>query len=87
MKIRFPIAIERGNANEAWGVVVPDLVGCYSAGDSYGDALVMAKEAIETMCEVLKEEGKDIPEPSRIDDHIDGPDWSGWLWAYVEIET
>ena len=32
--MKYPIAIEPGNATTAWGVVVPDLPGCFSAADS-----------------------------------------------------
>ena len=33
-KVVFPIAIELGDDDHAFGVVVPDLPGCFSAGDS-----------------------------------------------------
>ena len=32
--MRYPIAIEPGDDTHAFGVIVPDLPGCYSAGDS-----------------------------------------------------
>ena len=43
----FPIAIERGDANHAFGVIVPDLAGCHSAGDTLQQAFTNAKEAIK----------------------------------------
>ena len=39
----FPIAIERGDEQHAYGVVVPDLPGCHSAGDTFEEALANAK--------------------------------------------
>ena len=32
--MRYPVAIEPGTETEAFGVVVPDLPGCFSAGDT-----------------------------------------------------
>jgi len=36
--VRYPIAIEAGDDLKAFGVVVPDLPGCFSAGDTLDDA-------------------------------------------------
>jgi len=43
----FPIAIERGDEAHAYGVAVPDLPGCFSASDTFEDALANVREAIE----------------------------------------
>jgi hypothetical protein len=37
--MRYPIAIETGDAKHTYGVVVPDLPGCFSAGDTLADSL------------------------------------------------
>ena len=37
--MRYPIAIEVGDKKHAYGVVVPDLPGCFSAGDTLEEAL------------------------------------------------
>jgi len=31
--MRYPVMIQAGDENTAWGVAVPDLPGCFSAGD------------------------------------------------------
>ena len=50
--MKYPIAIEAGDNKTAWGVVVPDLPGCFSAGDSgIDEAIENAKEAIELWIE------------------------------------
>ncbi len=49
--MKFPIAIEPGSDTTAWGVVVPDLPGCFSAGDTAEEAFANAAEAIDAMCE------------------------------------
>ena len=46
MHMRYPIAIEPGDSQHAFGVVVPDLPGCFSAGDFLDEAMAPAREAI-----------------------------------------
>ncbi len=65
--MRYPIVIEPGNDTTAWGVVVPDLPGCFSAGDTLEEAMIQAEEAITAWIEVALDAGEDIPAPSSID--------------------
>ena len=68
--MKYPIAIEPGNEKTAWGVVVPDLPGCFSAADSgIDEAIENAKEAIELWIETALDQGQDIPEPTSISKH------------------
>ncbi|MBW6477747.1 MAG: type II toxin-antitoxin system HicB family antitoxin [Chromatiales bacterium] len=84
--MRYPIAIEPGNADQAWGVVVPDLPGCYSAGDTLDEAMDQAREAIELWLETVLEDGGDIPSPLPIEQHRSNSEYTGWLWAIIEID-
>ena len=84
--MRYPIAIEPGDNQHAFGVVDPDLPGCFSAGDSLDEAMAQAREAILLYFEVLLEEGKAPPQPGPVDMHADNPDFKGWIWAVVEID-
>ena len=43
--MRYPIAIEICTDSTAFGVVVPDLPGCFSAGDTLDEAITNAEEA------------------------------------------
>src|SRR5665213_2564640 len=56
--MRYPIAIETGDAEHAYGVVVPDLPGCFSAGDTLDEALVNSREAILLHVEGLLDDGQ-----------------------------
>lgn len=85
--MKFPIAIEPATENTAWGVVVPDLPGCFSAGDSAEDAFTNAVEAIEAHCELLAEDGLDIPAPGPLAKWQADPEFSGWVWALVDVDT
>lgn len=60
--IEYAVIYERGETN--WGAYVPELPGCVSIGDTLAEVQENIKEAIELYLEVLKEDGKPIPEPS-----------------------
>ena len=40
--MRYPIVIEPGGETTAFGVIVPDLPGCFSAGDTLDEAILGA---------------------------------------------
>ena len=85
--MRYPITIEPGNDTTAWGVVVPDLPGCFSAGDTLEEAMIQAEEAITAWIEAAIDGGQDIPAPSHIESlRTAHPEFEGWLWALVKID-
>lgn len=82
-----PIAIEPGTADTAWGVVVPDLAGCFSAGDTMEDALIQAEAALVAWIEATLDAGQPVPKPSSIDRPRAGhAELDGWLWALVKVD-
>lgn len=84
--MRYPIAIEPGTEKSAYGVVVPDLPGCFSAGDTIDEALDNAKEAVELWLEDVLDDGGDIPKPRTITEHQADPDYARWTWAVISID-
>jgi predicted RNase H-like HicB family nuclease len=82
----YPIVIEPGDDDHAFGVVVPDIPGCFSAGDTFEDAVINAREAIEGHLEVLCEDGLDIPQAADVQSHITNSAYVGWVWALVEVD-
>lgn len=83
--MRYPIAIEPGSDATAFGVVVPDLPGCFSAGDTLDEAIANAEEAVELWIEAAIDEGQDIPAPSTVDRIAADPDYAGWTFAVVQV--
>jgi len=84
--MEYLVAIERGDADHAFGTVVPDLPGCFSAGDTLEEALANTKEAIELQLETLLDAG-DVPsEPRPALERLADPAYAGWIWAVVSIE-
>ncbi|MDR1661239.1 MAG: type II toxin-antitoxin system HicB family antitoxin [Azoarcus sp.] len=85
--MKYPIAIESGDKNHAWGVVVPDLPGCFSAADSgIDEAIENAGEAIAAWIEAVLDDGGEIPAPTSIDAHRANPEFAGWIWAIAEVD-
>jgi len=83
----YPIAISAGDEQHAWGVEVPDIAGCFSAGDTLDDALAMAREAIEGHLELLAEVGEPVPEARSLTVHAGNPGYAGCTWAVVDIDV
>ena len=84
--MRYPIAIEPGDEGTAWGVVVPDLPGCYSAGDTLDDAIDKASEAIALWIETALDGCGDIPAPGSVASYREHPEFEGWIWALAEVD-
>lgn len=83
--MKYPIAVEPGDKNHAYGVVVPDLPGCFSAGDTLDLAYENVKEVIAGWIETELDEGHDIPLPSKIEDITKRKEFKGWVIGVVEV--
>lgn len=81
----FPIAIHK-DAGSDYGVTVPDLPGCFSAGSTIDEAMLMARDAIELYLDTLIADGRDIPTPSEIESLRTIPDFSDAIWAVVSVD-
>jgi predicted RNase H-like HicB family nuclease len=84
--MRYPIAIETGDKRHAYGVVVPDLPGCFSAGDTLEEALTNAREAILLHLEGLLEDQQALPNPSELAALQRKREFRGWTWAVVDVD-
>jgi len=85
--MKYPVAIEPGSDTAAWGVVVPDLPGCFSAADSgLDEALDNAQEAITAWMEEAIANGQAIPSASSIDALAESGEFDGWIWAVVQVD-
>lgn len=85
--MEMPIAIQR-DTNSVYGVIVPDVPGCYSWGDTIDDAIKNAKEAIYLHYEVLAETGETMTiKASKIEDLASGDEFTGAIWALVDVDA
>ena len=87
MSMLYPVALEKGSNDEAYGVIIPDIQGCFSAGDSFEEALSNAKEAIADHLEILAEDGKNIPLASEVSTFLNEEKFKGLIWAVVDVDV
>jgi predicted RNase H-like HicB family nuclease len=61
LTMAYYLAILYEDPGASVGVSIPDLPGCYSAGDDIGDAIRNAAEAIELYLETLLDDNLPLP--------------------------
>ena len=83
--MQFDIAIEQGTSSTAWGIVVPALPGCFSAGDSLEEAMKNVRVAIYLHMETTAEDGIAASLALDLNDLKADPEYDGWEWGKVEF--
>jgi predicted RNase H-like HicB family nuclease len=84
--MRYPIAIESGTGKTAFGVVVPDLPGCFSAGDALDEALAAAEEAAAAWMDAALDAGEAIPAPGSVESLRNNQAYEGWLFGVLTLD-
>jgi predicted RNase H-like HicB family nuclease len=84
--MHYPIAIEPRTDQTAYGVVVPDLPGCLSAGDTLEEAIAGAGEAASAWIEAALDAGDPIPPPSSLKAIRAKPEFTGWILSLVTVD-
>lgn len=84
--MKMPIAIHK-DPGSVYGVIVPDIEGCFASGDTIENALKNAQSAIYAYLETTLELGDSIDvKPSSIEDLKDQEDYAGAIWAIVDVD-
>ncbi len=83
--MRFPIVIHKDPQSD-FSVLVPDLLGCYSAGSDIDEAMSMVKEAIECHLEGMLIDGEPIPKIVPIEKHQQNIEYKDGIWGIIEID-
>ena len=84
--MRYPILIEDGTDRAAFGVVVPDLPGCFSAGDTLDEALDAAKEAAAAWIDAALDRGMPVPPASSLEAVRKLRGYKGWTVGLIDLE-
>ena len=61
--LRYEIIVYWSDADGAFIAEVPELAGCVSDGDSYGEAVANAEDAARAWIETAQDLGRSIPQP------------------------
>lgn len=83
--MQYPIFIHK-DENSDFGVIVPDLPGCFSAGSTIEEAIHNAHEAIECHLEGLLLDNEPIPLKKSVEAHLNDPELSDGVLAIVDID-
>ena len=83
--MRYPVVIHK-DPDSDYGVTVPDLPGCFSAGDTLDEALQEVVEAIECHIEGLLMDEEPVPLPETVEYHQANPDYAEGVWAIVVVD-
>ena len=83
--MRYPLYLEKDKDSD-YGVTVPDLPGCFSAGETIEEALENAEEAILTHIEGMLMDNETIPIPSLIEDLKKRNSLKNVIWSVVTID-
>lgn len=83
--MRYPVVIHKDPESD-YGVTVPDVPGCFSAGKTLDEALEQVVEAIECHLEGLLLDGEPIPTPQTVEHHQSNPDYADGIWAFVTVD-
>ncbi|KXS55441.1 MAG: hypothetical protein AWU57_220 [Marinobacter sp. T13-3] len=82
----IPVFIEQHD-DSAYGVIVPDLPGCHSAGDTLEDALFNAEDAIDLHMEDVVRTGGTFPVPSSLSElKHRSTEFHDGFWAVVNVD-
>ncbi len=85
--MRYPVVIEPGTDATAYGVIVPDLPGCFSAGDTLDEAMSNVEEAIAAWIDAAVDAGQAIPHPSDLETLRKAHKvYKGWVWGLVKVD-
>jgi predicted RNase H-like HicB family nuclease len=83
--MRYVVVIHKDEGSD-YGVTVPDLPGCFSAGDTLDQALSNSTEAIECHIEGLFSDSEELPTPQPSETHINNPDYDNAIFAVVDVD-
>lgn len=84
--MNFPVAIHK-EACSCYGVSVPDLPGCITAGSTIDEAIERAHEAILLHLEGILEDGLEWPTPTDIELLRADSDYADAIWAIVSVDV
>lgn len=80
------IAIVHKESKSDFGVSFPDFPGCITAGYNIDEAKDMAQDALSLHIRGMLEDGDQLPIPSKLEDIMADPDYTG-ATAYLVVSV
>lgn len=85
--VKYLAVVELGDKDTSFGVVVPDVEGFFSAGDTFDEAIAQAEEGLQNHIQLLLEMGGEIPKPRGIDSHSKADCGDNHILTVITIDT
>jgi predicted RNase H-like HicB family nuclease len=84
--MEFPVAIHKDEGS-VYGVIVPDIAGCHSWGETIEQAIRNTREAIESHIATLIECDEEVDlSVTPVEMLRQQPDYAGAVWALVDVD-
>jgi predicted RNase H-like HicB family nuclease len=83
--MRYPVIIHKDRGSD-YGVTVPDLPGCFSAGETLEEALGNAEEAVLTHVEGLLLDDETVPSPTDVETLRRKLKRKNVVWGIVSVD-
>ena len=83
--MRYAIVVHK-DPGSSYGVTVPGLPGCFSGGDTLGEAFANAREAIMCHIEGCFLEHQPIPTECPLEEYQANPDYADGMWGFVDVD-
>lgn len=83
--MRFAVVIHKDPCS-CYGVTVPGLPGCFSAGETLDEAVESASEAIACHVEGMLMDGEAVPEQPSLEELQACDDFANGAWALVNVD-
>lgn len=81
----FAIVLHKDPGSD-YGVTVPDLPGCFSAGRTLDEAIANSREAVELHIEGMLDLGMQLPAPGDLDKLQADENYAGGFWHLVQVD-
>ncbi|MDY4163563.1 MAG: type II toxin-antitoxin system HicB family antitoxin [Sutterella sp.] len=82
--MRYPVAVWVENG--IYSAEVPDLPGVITEADSLEELEKMVVEAASGWMECELDDGRAIPEPSKIENHLTNENYQDCMWMLVDVD-
>jgi predicted RNase H-like HicB family nuclease len=83
--MKFPVVIHK-DADPEYRVTVPDVLGCFSSGSTFSEALQNVHEALALHLGGLVADDETLSQAQEVDVHLENPDFAGGVWAIADSD-
>ncbi len=77
----FPVVVHKDEKSD-YGVTIPDMPGCFTAGTTLDEAINNIQEAAE--CHYMDE--SELPVASSLERFVNDTEYAGGIWVMVNID-